>query len=504
MIKRLNSDDVFCLSIYRKLSLSIYSLVRKTLLFLSSALLLNSICTAADIELPVLGDTSSGIVSKNQEYKLGKTLLQAFRRQVSQYDDPLLQSYLERLVFDLVSYSDLQDSRLTVLAVNSSTFNAFAMPGGIVGLNTGIFSYADNEDQLVSIIAHELAHLSQRHFARGIEARRSSSLISMAGLLATLVVSSTEGTDAGLAALSATQALTLEQQLRYSRSNEQEADRIGLKTMIRAGRDPSAVADMLDNLHSLSRYNSIKVPEFLRTHPLTEKRVADAKLRTYQKTKRHYPDNPEFYIMQARTQVALHNNADRSIKHFNGQLGNNTRHRQAAYYGLALAYLKKRSFKQAADIIDKLLVERPNYLPFLYADIEINIASKNYQSALTVIERHLKFNRKSYPLRALKADALWKSHNYEKSAEILTSLTKTRPEDHMIWYKLAEVRGLAGDISGVHRARAEYFVLIGALSNAKNQLQYAAKLLAGDFKTLSVVKKRISDIAIMEQKMGRI
>ena len=504
MIKNLKSDCIFCISKYKKFSLSTYSVVKKTLAILSSALFLNSVCTAADIELPVLGDSSSGIVSKSQEYKLGKTLLQAFRRQVSQYDDPLLQAYLERLVFDLANYSELQDSRLTVLVVNNPTFNAFAMPGGIVGLNTGIFAYSDNEDQLVSIIAHELAHLSQRHFARGVEARRNASLISMAGMLSTMVVSSTEGTDAGLAALSATQALTLEQQLRYSRSNEQEADRIGLKTMTRAGRDPDAVADMLDNLQSLSRYNSIKVPEFLRTHPLTQKRVADAKLRTYQNTMRHYPDNPEFYIMQARVQVALHNNATRSIKHFNAQLASNTQHTEAAYYGLALAHLKNKSFKQAAAIIDKLLAKRPDYLPFLYADIEINIAAKNYQSALDTIERQLKFNSKNYPLRVLKADALWKAHNYEKSAEVLTSLTKTRPEDHMIWYMLAEVRGLAGDISGVHRARAEYFVLIGAISNARKQLEYAAKLLAADFKKLSIVKKRLADIAIMEKSLGRL
>ena len=148
-------------------------------------------------------------------------------------------------------------------------------------------------------------------------------------------------------------------------------------------------------------------------------------------------------------------------------------------------------------------LKRPDYLPFLYTDIEINIASQNYQSALATIERQLKFNRKSYPLRMLKADALWKAHNYEKSAVVLTGLTKTRPEDPMIWYKLAEVRGLAGDISGVHQARAEYFVLIGALGSAKKQLEYAAKLLAADFKKLSVIKKRLSDIAIMERKLAK-
>ena len=200
---------------------------------------------AADINLPMLGDSSSGIVSKNQEFKLGKSWLQAFRRQVEQHDDPLLQAYLEQLTFDLVIHSELEDTRLTLVLVNNPNINAFAVLGGIIGINTGIFTYADNEDQLASIISHEIAHLSQRHFARGLEARRSSANINLAGLLATLIVSSKSGTDAGIAALSASQALAIDQQLRYSRNNEKEADRQGLKIMKKSGRDPGAAAEML-------------------------------------------------------------------------------------------------------------------------------------------------------------------------------------------------------------------------------------------------------------------
>ena len=127
--------------------------------------------------------------------------------------------------------------------------NAFAVPGGIVGIHTGLFSYAENEDQMVSVLAHELAHLSQRHFARGLEARRASSTLSLAGLLAGLALSATVGGDAGMAAITATQALTMENQLRYSRSNEKEADQFGLRTLKKAGRDPRAAADMLSLIH---------------------------------------------------------------------------------------------------------------------------------------------------------------------------------------------------------------------------------------------------------------
>ncbi|MDO7635913.1 MAG: M48 family metalloprotease, partial [Porticoccaceae bacterium] len=128
---------------------------------------------AADVRLPVIGDTASGIISKQQEYELGRTWLKVFRSRVRAYDDPLMQTYLEELLYNLATYSELEDPRIELVIVKNPSMNAFAVPGGVVGFHTGVFSYADNEDQMVSILAHELAHLSQRHFSRGTEAQRA-------------------------------------------------------------------------------------------------------------------------------------------------------------------------------------------------------------------------------------------------------------------------------------------------------------------------------------------
>ena len=504
MINPLNWTFLFPKSAVKAASLPPCRPLRKLVFSLLGAALLSNISSAAEIELPLLGDSSSGIISKNQEYTLGKTWLQAFRGRVKQYDDPLLQAYLEHLIYNLATYSDLDNPRLTLVVVNNPTINAFAVPGGIVGFHTGIFSYAENEDQMVSILAHELAHLSQRHFARGIEARRNASAISLAGLLATLVLSSTVGSDAGLAAMSATQAFTIDKQLRYSRGNEQEADRVGLKTMQRAGRDPNAMADMFGEMLKATRYNGNRVPEFLLTHPVTEKRVADTRARTFSNQQRHYPDNAEFYIMQARAQVAMQKNPVNSIKHYQRKLAANTQQTEAARYGLALAHLKQRTYQDAQHIILDLLADRPNYLPFLHTHIEIDIALQRFDQALATLERQLSLNQNSYPLRTLQADALWKAHHYEKAAEVLAKLSQSRPEDPMIWYKLAEVRGLAGNISGVHEARAEYFILVGALDRARKQLGLAAKLVVADFKRLSIVKQRLRNIANMQEQLEKL
>lgn len=459
---------------------------------------------AAEIELPLLGDSTSGVISKNQEYTLGKTWLQAFRSRVTAHDDPLLQQYLEYLTYDLATYSDLEDARLTLVIVNNPTMNAFAVPGGVLGFHTGIFSIAKNEDQMVSIIAHELAHLSQRHFARGLEARRSSSMISLAGLLATLVLSATAGGDAGLAAMTATQAFAIDGQLRYSRANEQEADRLGLKTMTRAGRDPNATAEMFEELLKATRFNSSRVPEFLRTHPVTERRVADSRARTFAMQERHYSDNPEFYLMQARARVSTQKDPVNSVLHFKQLIESNSHHAEAAQYGLALAYIKQKKYRDAKQILHSLLQSQPNYLPYVYTSIEADIANQAFDQALASLQQQLSINLNSYPLLSLQAEALWGAHHYEQAAIVLNQLSKQRPEDPHIWYKLAEVRGLAGDISGVHEARAEYFILVGAMDRARKQLGLAAKLLDADFKRLSVVKQRLRDINDMQERLEKL
>ena len=504
MIDLLNRIIVPSELVCQKIQLGFNCHIKKFIFVIPWLVLYTQDLRAANIELPVLGDSASGIISQSQELSLGKTWLQAFRSRVDEFDDPLIQDYLEYLTYELATHSDLPDPQLTLIIVNNPTMNAFAVPGGIIGFHLGIFAYAKTEDQMVSVLAHELAHLSQRHFARGIEANRKASAISLAGILATLVLSATAGGDAGLAAMTTSQALSLDNRLRYSRSNEQEADRIGLNTMIRAGRDPGSVADMFMELLRETRNSSNRAPEFLLTHPISERRVTDARARTFSIQNRHYPDNPDYYLMQARAQVAMQKKPQAAIEHFKQQLAANTQQHEAASYGLALAYLRDQNYAQAKSGLQLLLAKRPEHIPFVYSAIEVDIAAKDFSRALGSLDKQLAINPNSFPLRVLQADALWGAHRYEQAALILEALSEQRPEDPHIWYKLAEVRGLAGDISGVHRARAEYFILVGALDMARKQLGLAAKLVEADFKQLSVVKQRLRDLALMQQQLERL
>ncbi|MFO8142194.1 MAG: M48 family metalloprotease, partial [Marinobacter sp.] len=198
---------------------------RYTLSLLLSLTIVSSGVRADDnLKLPNLGESSTSLFSAEYEYKLGRTWLSIFRSQVRTVDDPLLFDYLEDLVYRLVTHSELDDRRIDLVLVDNPTINAFAVPGGIIGVHNGLLLYAQTEDELATVLAHEIAHLSQRHFSRRVEFQRRQQPLNLAAMLAGFVLLAAAGGEAGMAALSAAQAAAQDSALRYSRSNEAEAD----------------------------------------------------------------------------------------------------------------------------------------------------------------------------------------------------------------------------------------------------------------------------------------
>ena len=152
----------------------------------------------------------------------------------------------------------------------------------------------------------------------------------------------------------------------------------------------------------------------------------------------------------------------------------------------------------------ELLEKDANNLTFHYTAIEIDIARKQYQQAINRLDKLLGRNPNNYPLMVLKSEALWQDHQYDAADVVLTALSRMRPQDPMIWYRLAEVRGLAGNISGLHQARAEYFILIGVFDKARKQLSLAAKLVKDDFKQSAIIRQRLRDLAQMEDRAEKL
>ncbi len=450
--------------------------------------------------LPELGDSTSTIASRADEHELGQTWLRLFRAKVPEARDELMYDYLQQLLQRLADESELQDKRLDLVLVNNPTLNAFAVPGGVVGVHNGIFLYAGSEQELAGVLAHELAHLSQRHWVRSVEKQKQAQIPTMAGLLAGLALMATTGSDAGLATIMATQAANLESQLRFSRENEAEADRVGMQTMVNAGMDPRAVPAMFESMQRSARYMGDRPPEFLLTHPVTEKRIADSRNRAEQYPLRQYSSSADFELMRARARLANAENPSVAARAFQSELQGDSRHPDASTYGLALAQLAQRQFDAAAKTLQPVYQREPQRLAYVLAQAEILQGQQQHAKALALVQAAQQRQPGNYPATTMAARILENMGEYRKAIQQLESLLDTHRSQPLVWYDLAELRGLAGDTGGVHTARAEYFILTGVFDKARQQLTYALQFYQNDGPQSARIHQRLRELTEMESQ----
>ncbi len=460
---------------------------------------------AADPQnLPELGDRSSGIVSLEAERKLGQQFLRSVLAQVPTVDDALLKDYVEHLIYDLAEHSELKDRRIETVVIDSAQLNAFAAPGGIVGVNKGIFLYAHTEHELAGILAHELAHLSQRHFARGIEQGRRGAMVTLAGLLATVVLMTTVGGDVGMAAFMGAQGLAQQGALKYSRSRESEADRVGINTLHRAGMDPRAMAYMFERLAQINRFAGSRVPDFLQTHPVTKRRIADSYNQTTSLPLKVWPAKLDYQLMRARVQVSTEESPARAEILMRERLkGAEGVAKTAATYGLVLALTRQRKSDEALPLIRGLRAQAPHKIAYAITEADALVAGEEYMRANEVLAGALAISPDNYPLAMAHAEVLLKLGKPEGAVRLLTTQSQRRPGDVEVWYLLAETYGLLDDITGVHEARAEYYVRTGDLDQAVKQLQFAVPLIRDDFQLNAKITQRIREVHALRQEARR-
>lgn len=475
------------------LALLPYSIILFCLSFVSPA-------QADAVKLPELGNSTSSIVSLQQEYQLGQYWLRAFRQQASLLDDPLLYTYVHDLIQTLAYYSPLEEKYFDLLLVDNTSFNAFAVPGHIIGVHSGLFLYANTEDQLASVLTHEIAHLSQRHYARSVEQRRQQNMLSLAGLLGSLLLIAAGGGDAGIAALTATQAAAISSQLRYSRIHEQEADRVGIQTLAAAGMNPEAAAHMFQHLLILTRYRTdLKDFEFLMTHPIADSRVADALNLAKPYARKIDKDGFDFHLMKARVYLTYSKNASQAEDFFRKNI-EQVKYPNAMRYGLALALLAQDKTTEAATIIETLHGDSPQQLAYQLAYLQLLFQQKQFDRAFSQGQLYLKLSPNNYAISMYLAELYAKQHRYNDAVIILRNLSQSQwPNTPDVWLQLAEMEGMAGNIANVHLARAEYFVQIGAFLQAQRQLSYAKPTFKDDVMASSRIEVRMQQIEQLKQ-----
>lgn len=475
---------------------------------------------AADetLVLPELGTGAANVISPVEAQALGQVWLRSFRASVPVYEDPIVYEYLENLLLNLDSHSEARRQSLDLVVVKNDSINAFAVPGGVIGVHTGLIEQAQSEAQLASVLAHELAHLSQDHFSRSVEAAKRASISSITGLLAGIALAAAGEGNAATAAIVSGQAAALDSRLRYSRNHEREADRLGTQTLINAGYDPFEAANMFKQMQNIARLYGSKTPEFLLTHPVTESRIAEAESRARQSQQRGEIDSLDFQLIKARISVASFGNPRTAIAHFNHLLDELTKQsngptltsddnstlliqheKEAAQYGLALSHLLNGSTKPALQISRELSTQSPHRIIYQLLFLDANLQAGNTEYAITELSKLSAITPNNYPVFMALANALMKQKQYDTAAKTLQRLAKARPKQPDIWYLLAEVQGLNGDILGLHQSRAEFFQLNGQYNYAIKHLNIAYKIADGNFQAQAKIKSRLQQVAALKQ-----
>jgi predicted Zn-dependent protease len=425
-------------------------------------------------QLPDFGDSSGSLISPAQEMALGEAFMRSVRAQTALVTDPEINDYIDRLGHRLVASSDAPNYPFTFFVVNNSAVNAFAGPGGYIGIHTGLILTARNESELAGVMAHEIAHVTQRHLLRAYESANQMSLPTAAGMIAAILLGvATGNTEAGIAGVTAVQAGNIQRQLNFTRANEKEADRIGIQTLARSGIDPYGMPSFFERLHQSTRLYGNNVPEFLSTHPVTTNRIAESMSRAEQYGRGKKRDTLGFQLTRTRLEVLESDNPQEALRQYQSRAKKQSSG-PAEKYGVALAYWRTGANEKAEKQLRALMKNDPDRVLFrttmaqmLMDGGQTHEALQLYKDTLSLYPGNL--NVGQYYVAALIEAGKARQARDHVMKMLRDKQARTAPI-YELWAKAASISGPAWE---TNIAAAEVYYLYGNLRFATDQLQQA-------------------------------
>lgn len=444
-------------------------------------------------ELPELGDNSATVLSPQQEQAIAEQIL----RDVAISDDVLqdieVKDYLQALGARLVENGPEKRQKFNFFVVQDNTINAFAMPGGLIGVHTGLILAANSESELASVLGHEIGHVTQHHLARMLASQKYDTFKNIAGIALALLVSRANP-DLASGALTTSAALGVQKQLDFTREHEREADRVGLQILESGGFDVRAMPAFFNTLQRGTRFAEGSAPGFLRTHPLTTERIADVTNRVEQMTYKQVPDSLEFQYVKAKLRAST-GTAQSAIDIFQQNIREHRYANEAAeHYGLAVALLRKNDLANAEKETLWLKKNAPMH-PMIenlaaHIDVEKNNpqqAEKKYAAALNVFpdNRGLIYGYAEHLLAIKQPDNVIK---------LIHNKQDLYADDAYFYDLLAKAYSLKNKELLSHQALGEAYYRKYDLPHAVEQMDLAVKAKDGDFYQNSIVEARLKQL----------
>ncbi len=427
-------------------------------------------------DLPDLGSPATAAVSLEEEFQVGQAWARQMRAQGLVLEDPEVTDYIQQLGHSLSSHAEEGQHQFNYAVVRDPVINAFAMPGGFIMINSGLFLVTTNENELAGVLAHETAHVTQRHLVRGMIDQTHAGLLATAAMLAAIVLGATAGrSDPSVmeGAILGAQSAAIQHQINYTRTQEFEADRIGIGTMASAGYDPLGMATMFTELERNSpNPDRVKAIEFLIDHPLSAERIAEARNRAEQIGRIRHEDSLSYLLVRERLR-SLVGNPEVAREYYANLAKNSGGLNLEQRYGKAVADIAARKPALAIPDLQALLLEYPRVTQFYGALGQAYLGNGQLKESQAVLEKGLALFPRNVPVTIRLAETLMRAGDNKRAQLILDDLfNQVEPTPNQAKL-VAKAANDAGNIADSYYYLADYYLMNGDLMTASNQLALA-------------------------------
>lgn len=455
------------------------------------------------INLPDMGDSTGTLFTPFQEKELGEAFFRNLHNEVEINEDPEISDYIQSIGQKLAGNSDTPNQAFHFFVVTDPGINAFAGPGGYIGVNSGLILASEAESELASVLAHEIAHITQRHLYQAFQAAGRLALPTAAAMLAAILLGAKTGNgQLGQAAVIAAQAASVQSQINFTRDNEAEADRVGMQILSRSEFDPRSMPTFFERLQQSTRFAGRQLPEFLLTHPVTVSRIADTRDRAEKFPYRQYPDSFAYQLIRAKLRVQTARTPREALEYFRAVSGQGTPQQQdVAHYGLALALSADGRFSESRTLLQELTLRHPDYPQFISALAQVEMELKNPNGALRLHEMAMQRfpGNRAVTLHYIKA-LLATGHALE-ARKALQEYAQRQTPTAEVYNLLAQAHSAMKQEADSHRYLAEYYYAKGQTRAAILQLKIARRSAGDNFYINAVIDERLKQF--MEEEAER-